>query len=94
MATKAGSRQPDLNLSHICVKQALDNHNVAPHIVELPVLFIDANFAESQALQQRAAGAVFNKHARQQLPEACCFGSGKPALALGLLLLYGLRKRS
>lgn len=23
-----------------------------------------------------------------------CFGQGKPALALGLLLLYGLRKRS
>lgn len=51
-------------------KEALDNHHIAPHAVQLSVFLIDAHFAKSQGTQELPAGRIFDKDTRHQFPEA------------------------
>src|SRR5436190_1503819 len=50
--------------------QPFHDHDVTPHAVELRVFLVQADFAESDGAQQRAAGLVLDEHARKNLPEA------------------------
>jgi hypothetical protein len=71
----SATRRPD-RVAPLCIRrdQALDDHDIAPDAVEPAMLFVDADLAKAQQLQPAAAGAILDKHARDQLQKAGLLG--------------------
>ena len=77
-ATGAARTIRDGDSVEILRDQALDDHAIAPHAVELAVLLVHADLLEAHVRHEGEAGAVLGKDARDEFPHAP--GAHEPAL--------------